>query len=177
MAGKDNSMIIRFRQLSADDLEWARLLHNDPEVLGMVTDPHIVTQEEQLAWFDRLSKSPSSRRLVSIINEERVGIVRLDNIDIYNRSVCIGMDIHKDHRGKGFAKPLYKDLVSKLFKQEYHHRIWLLVADYNERAKHIYLQLGFKEEGRARDALYRNGSYHDYLMMSILSHEWLEKNI
>jgi RimJ/RimL family protein N-acetyltransferase len=52
------------------------------------------------------------------------------------------------------------------------HRIQLTVAGFNERAIHTYAKVGFVEEGRDREAVFRAGEWHDQVRMGILSREW-----
>ena len=153
-------------------LEWARNLHNDPDVLKMLTDPHVVTPEEQLLWFERLENSESSVRWVAFSEGKAIGVVRIDQLDKHNRSVCVGLDIHRDSRGKGYAKPIYRAVLQRFFEIENLHRVWLYVAAYNTIARNLYSSLGFKEEGVQRQALLKEGTYHDYIMMSILKEEY-----
>ena len=165
-------MTITLGRLTKDQLEWARLLHNDPEVLTMLTDPHEVSEAEQLVWFSKLESSGSSQRLVAFQDGVPIGLVRLDNIDQYNRSVCVGLDIHRDFRGKGLARPIYQKVFKEWFSDRCFNRVWLLVASYNEKARHIYSSLGLKEEGVQREALLKEGKYYDYICMSILRREY-----
>lgn len=172
--------MIHFSPLTLEHIEWARQLHNDPEVLSMLTDPHVVSEEEQRTWFSRLEKSKSSKRLLIMkrdfppenYNPYPIGLVRLDSIDSYNKSICIGMDIHKDYRGQGFAKIAYSKLISELFNNQNFNRIWLMVAEYNQRAIHVYTSLGFRVEGLQREALFKNECYYNYILMSILRSEF-----
>ncbi|MEA2631820.1 MAG: hypothetical protein QOE66_2039, partial [Chloroflexota bacterium] len=52
------------------------------------------------------------------------------------------------------------------------HRIGLAVFAFNERAIRSYEKVGFVVEGRARDAIYRDGRYWDEIDMSLLESEW-----
>lgn len=52
------------------------------------------------------------------------------------------------------------------------NRVELMVYAFNERAHRAYEKAGFQLEGRLRDALYREGRYHDELVMSVLRREW-----
>lgn len=164
--------MIELQQLTSEHLEWARQLHNDPEVLAMLTDPHVVDYYEQCGWFSNLCDSTTSKRLLVMLDNVPIGLVRLDQIDIHNNSVCVGLDIHKDFRGKGHARTIYNLVLEEYFEQRQFNRVWLMVADYNERAKHLYETLGFVLEGIQRQALFKNGQYFDYLSMSILKSEW-----
>lgn len=170
-------MMLYFNNLDEAHLEWARTLHNDPEVLGMLTDPREVTPEEQVEWFTKLQRSTSSERWLVFNSCERcpIGLVRLDAIDHCNKSICIGLDIHKDFRGTGLARPVYRKLFEEWFVVRGFNRVWLMVAGYNARARHIYTSLGFKEEGIQREALLKNGVFHDYIIMSILKREYVGK--
>lgn len=163
---------ITFKPLDEEHLEWARLLHNDPEVISMLTDPHVVSKEEQKRWFANLQKSNSSERALVFWGKEVIGLVRLDQIDYYNKSVCVGLDIHKDFRGKGLAKLVYRKMFKRWFEGEGFNRVWLMVAMYNLRAQNLYKKLGFKEEGIQREALFKNGKFYSYSMMSVLRREY-----
>ncbi|HQE20210.1 MAG TPA: GNAT family protein, partial [Aggregatilineales bacterium] len=52
------------------------------------------------------------------------------------------------------------------------HRIELGVFDSNQRGIRAYEKAGFVEEGRRREVLWREGRYHDMILMSILEDEW-----
>jgi RimJ/RimL family protein N-acetyltransferase len=56
------------------------------------------------------------------------------------------------------------------------HRIFLRVYETNPRAIRTYEKVGFVHEGRMRQALYRQGQYHDILLMSVLRPEWDSNN-
>ena len=167
---------LKICSIKEEQLEWVRNLHNDPDVLSMLTDPHVVSVEEQIKWFNKLKTSSSSDRCVvedtGICCDNLVGVVRIDSFDSYNKSVCIGLDIHKDFRGRGYAKPIYHLLLNHFFSTLALNRVWLLVAEYNTIAKGLYKSLGFVEEGVQRQALYRNEKFYDYIMMSVLSEEY-----
>jgi len=160
------------RQIGVEEVEWVRKMHNDPDILKMLADPVPVTPARQKAWYASLLKSKKSQRLIVVHDEKLVGLVRIDDLDLNNKSVCIGLDIHKKYRGKGHAVKIYNLLLDYFFEKAGMHRCWLFVADYNTIARYLYAKLGFQYEGRAREALYRFGKFHDYHMMSILKNEY-----
>ena len=49
------------------------------------------------------------------------------------------------------------------------HRVSLSVDDVDQRARRAYEKCGFRQEGRLRDALRRDGTWHDEIIMSVLS--------
>lgn len=161
-----------FRIMEKKDLEWLRLMHNDPEVLYMLTDTIMITELQQELWYESISKSKISKRLVLEYEKNNIGLARLDEIDFSNRSICVGLDIKKEYRGRGHGKNGFKLMLDYCFYELNMHRAWLLVAEFNEKAFNLYKKLGFIEEGIQRERLFRNGKYHNYIMMSILEEEY-----
>lgn len=104
--------------------------------------------------------------------EERVGLLRLTDIDWQNSTGAVGVDIFQGFRGKGYAKPVLDLLVDYCFNSINLHRVWLMVLDDNEPAKKVYQGLGFQEEGAMRKHIYRDGFYHDYIIMGMLKDEF-----
>ena len=52
------------------------------------------------------------------------------------------------------------------------NRLWLLVLENNEPAKNLYKKMGFVNECVQRQAIFKEGQYHDYIMMSLLRGEY-----
>lgn len=52
------------------------------------------------------------------------------------------------------------------------HRIWLTVSELNFAAIKSYENLGFVEEGRMKDACFRDDAFHDKIVMSIIENQW-----
>ena len=52
------------------------------------------------------------------------------------------------------------------------HRVALSVFEFNERAIRSYRPCGFVVEGRAREAIWRDGRCWDEIHMSVLAPEW-----
>ena len=74
--------------------------------------------------------------------------------------------------GKGYGKSTLKLILKKVFEEYHAHRLYLDVIDYNQRARHIYKSIGFKEEGILREAVKRENSYDSLVLMSMLDREY-----
>lgn len=73
---------------------------------------------------------------------DRIGYFRTSEWG--EKSICIGMDIHAVHRGKGYAKIAYK-MFFMLLKETYKiEHVYLEVIDTNTRARQLYNDLGFE---------------------------------
>lgn len=76
--------------------------------------------------------------------------------------------------GRGYGKSTLKLILKKVFEEYDAHRLCLDVIDYNQRARHIYKSIGFKEEGILRESVKRENSYDSLVLMSMLNREYFQ---
>lgn len=161
------------RNVEESDLEFIQEIRNDPETWVYLSYVGMLNMRNQKKWFEKISDNDSTDYfIIENSGQEKIGYVRMDEIDKINRSIRVGLDIHKNYRGQGYGKKTMKAVLKYCFDYINMNRVWLLVLDSNSRAKHIYESCGFKVEGTMRQAIYREGKYHDYVMMSILREEY-----
>ena len=164
---------ILLRVVEEEDLEAMRRLRNDPGTWINLTDIGLIEAESQRRWFQQIIGSRTRQYLVAGDPDHRfLGIVRMDEIDRANRSIRIGCDIVPELRGKGFGGKVFAAALRYGFDFLNMHRVWLAVLEYNDAARHLYERQGMKVEGRYRDAIFREGRYHDYVLMSLLEEEY-----
>jgi RimJ/RimL family protein N-acetyltransferase len=170
----DGSDRLIIRLLERRDLEPARVLHNDPETLAYLTDITRVSEEQQQAWYQALCASKKSRRYVARLRKDDsfVGVFRLDRIDLQNRNAYVGADIVPALRRQGYASEMFDYVLRYLFDQCGLHRVALSTLESNTRALPLYGKLGFVEEGRERQAIFRDGRFQDLILMGLLAEEW-----
>lgn len=157
-----------------DDFKFMLDVHNDPEVLHNLTHPEPVSLKDHMAWVKRIMKDPCEMRAIFMVDEQRVGVMKFYRIDQTNHCCTLGADIHRDFRGKGYAKYMWTSMLAWAFNTPNVrlHRVGITTAEYNTVARHIYARLGFKEEGRLTQSLYRDGRYHDEVCMRMFKEEW-----
>ena len=155
-------------------LEPMRQLRNSPETWHFLTSVVPINISRQKIWFEQINQD--GNRMYFAIEKKGifVGYVRTDEWDKVNQSIRIGIDIVPKYRRRGIATKVYDLLLNYLFNQLNIHRIWLLVADYNIPALSLYEKLGFVKEGMQREALFRDGKRHSYIMMSKLQNEYTD---
>jgi diamine N-acetyltransferase len=75
--------------------------------------------------------------------------------------------------GSGFGQPFMRDILAWVFGNTPAPRIWLDVFVYNERARHVYRRVGFRDDGLLRQAyVLPGGERVDRVIMSLLRSEW-----
>jgi RimJ/RimL family protein N-acetyltransferase len=78
-----------------------------------------------------------------------------------------------EHRGQGYGAEVMALLLRFGFMELNLSRLWLQVHSYNPGAIRLYEKSGFKHEATLRQSVFRDGVYHDLLIMGILKGEYL----
>jgi len=73
---------------------------------------------------------------------------------------------------QGFGREATRLMVEYAFTTLNLNRIQLHVFADNQPAIHIYQQIGFRQEGLLRQAMYHNGRYCNFWVMGILRADW-----
>jgi UDP-4-amino-4,6-dideoxy-N-acetyl-beta-L-altrosamine N-acetyltransferase len=163
---------VAIRPVEESDLEKLKALRGDPRIWMMLGDISMINWSAQQEWFNGLQGDPKRRYFVlSSKQQEFLGVVRMDEIDWTNRSIRVGGDILPEYHNQGLGTKMFELVKKYCFDYLNMHRLWLFVLDTNTAAINLYLKAGFKEEGRQKQAIFRDGTYHDYIMMSVLRSE------
>lgn len=164
---------MRIYIMEASDIEDARVMHNEDEVLQNLFDPHHVSEEEQKEWFKKISLSRTNYRYtVRRDDGDFVGVFRLDSVDYVHSSAHIGLDICRKWRGKGLAKEIYAYFLNYAFCTLGMNRLSIVALSSNVRGINLYKKLGFSEEGCEREAIFRHGRFEDRIYFGLLRREY-----
>lgn len=173
-----NGERVTLRALRRSDTE---ILHGYWSDLGMATrasnrPPRTYTVEATQAMFDGFAKQEDMVRFVIEVDDEVVGDCSLHDIDTHNRTCDVGISIGRPHWSKGYGQEALRLLVDFAFRHHNMHRVALEALADDPRAVGCYRKVGFVEEGRLRQRDWRDGEYHDVLIMGILDEEWSKRS-
>lgn len=175
-----HSSRIMFRKITADDAELYHTWRNDLEVMQS-TQPDLDIHSFQATrdFVDEvILGSPSSKSYLILEKQSQIpiGITSLIHIDLKNRNAECIIDLgEKSYWGKGYGREAMQLLLEYAFLEMNLHRVSLRVFSFNKRAINLYEKLGFQYEGSSRQALFRNGKWHDIIQMGILQQEYIQE--
>ncbi len=158
------------------NLGAVRRWYSDPEIGRLARRAESpMTPDEIVRFFERYVIGPES--LAMAVHERRtgrlIGSCAFSALDPDNGSVLFHITIgEKDAWGRGYGTEATRLMLSHAFTTLGLHRIGLTVFGFNERAIRAYRRCGFIVEGRAREAIWRDGRFWDELSMSILRPDW-----
>lgn len=127
------------------------------------------------SWYSTLLSNDKDliRGIFLSSNDALVGYAGICAISNLNKSgeyfVFIG---DKSQWGRGIGTVTTQKVLEYGFEQLKLHRIMLTVSEPNIGGIRAYEKAGFQLEGRLRQACFRDGKYHDKLVMSILREDF-----
>jgi len=162
-----------------DDLPHVRRWYRDPE-LARLTRYSLapMTDEEVDRFFHGRLMSPRSVAYAIVVRAtgRLIGLTTFSNLDPDNGSVLYHISIGEpDAWGRGYGTEATGLMLGLAFERIGLHRVSLSVFSFNRRAIRSYQKAGFRVEGRAREAIVRDGQRFDELSMGVLAPEWLAR--
>ena len=173
------------RPVKRTDIEFFLKWFNDPEVTQYLNFYLPMTEMAEAKFIESLGTADAGKAAMFLIEaagnkcNKPIGSVSLDNIHPKDHHAVFGIAIgEKDYWSNGYGTEAAQLIIRYGFEQLNLHRINSFAISFNERSIRLHLRVGFKEEGRQREGIFRNGAYHDHVVFGLLRKEWQEmKNI
>jgi RimJ/RimL family protein N-acetyltransferase len=137
--------------------------------------PDDMTREQKLSLVEK-AKTEGKEHMVeewgTAIGEIHLTKLRPDNV--HHRFTEIGLDILPEHQNRGYGREAITWALDYAFRLAGLHRVRIRAFEWNTGAIRLYEKLGFKHEGREREAYWHEGRFWDGVEMSMLDREWRE---
>jgi RimJ/RimL family protein N-acetyltransferase len=169
---------VLLRAIERRDIESFRQWLNDPEVNQYLLPYIPITEVAEEKWFENMAQS-NSGVIMAIesytLGDQRqlIGNCGFHNINWKDRTATFGIFIgNKSFWSNGYGTEAAKLLIEFGFNQLNLHRINSSVVDFNRRSLKMHQKLGFQVEGCRRLNIFKNGKYHDEVILGLLKDEW-----
>lgn len=165
------------RSLELTDLESFWAWFADREVVKYSLGTWLLpwSKDETERWLKQTLQDKATLTLGVVEKESArlIGYAGITSISHVNRSgeyyILLG---EKSRWGQGYGTEVTRLMVRYGFTSLNLHRIMLTVSALNLGCIKAYARAGFQQEGVLRQASYRDGTYHDKIIMAILRPEW-----
>lgn len=169
---------IYLRALEPEDYKVSTAWRNDEEISNLVGGPkYYVSSEREKEWV-RNAIFDNSKLVLAICLKDTnkyIGNIMLQDIDYINRSGHVPVFIgDKTEWNKGYATEARMQMLEYAFYQRGLHRIVAYVLEDNTASLKMHKKCGYKVEGVLRDSVYKNGQYHNQVVLSILREDFDE---
>lgn len=168
--------LVVLRHHRPEDLPSVRRWYRDRELARLTRYSLTPMTDDEIDRFfhGRLLSPESVAYAIDIRASGRfIGLTTFSNLDPDNGSVLFHISLGEhDTWGQGYGTEATRLMLGLAFDTIGVHRVSLSVFGFNERAIRSYEKAGFRVEGRAREAILRDGQRRDELTMAILAPEW-----
>jgi len=166
---------IYLRPLEEDDLDRCLCWINDGEILSRLGRRCPMSRTLEREWLLGQYKRDDHLNLAIVLKDgdRHIGNCGFNTIDYINRNAEFGILIGDSEAwGEGYGPEAARLILKHGFEELGLHRVMLEVYSNNPRAVRAYEKVGFVREGTKREAYFRNGRFHNTLVMGILRSEW-----
>ena len=168
---------LRLRAVEREDIPRFVRWFNDPDVRRHLLMYEPMSRAKEERWFEEhLSRKDEFLFAIEVKEGKdwvHIGNLGLHRIDWKNRVATFGIVIgEKAYWNRGYGTEAVRTALRYAFFELGLNRVELETFSFNRRAIRCYEKVGFRHEGTRRQALYRDGRYHDILIMGILKEEF-----
>lgn len=169
---------IYLRPLEVEDLEKRVKWVNDLEIRQYLMFDWPISISKTKKWFHN-QLFDNTKVNFSIVDKETndtIGMTGLIDVSLKHRRAQFYMTIgEKEHWGKRIPDENIPLVLEFAFNELGLEKVYLYTINVNERARHVYLRNGFKNEGVLRKHYFCVGKLQDLHVYSILKEDWIKK--
>jgi RimJ/RimL family protein N-acetyltransferase len=162
--------LVILRAFEREDGERCYRWMNDPNIVRTLKSRYPIAFQNESEWLERAMHPDGTERHFAIERKDdrsHIGNASIHDIDCVSRTAGFGLFIGEPAAwNKGFGSDAIGTLVRFAFDEMNLQKLRINVFDYNDRAKHVLAAHGFVQEGRLRRDFYREGMYHDIVILS-----------
>lgn len=149
---------------------------NDPEVTQYLAAymPQYERNEEQ--WLERIAEHKDTDQVFALVtvSGEAIGIMGLHHINLKDGTATTGALIgEKRFWGKGYGSEAKMLLLDYAFNALNLRKICSSALAYNGRSVRYSKKCGYEEEGIRKAQFFKNGAYHDEILLAVFREKWL----
>lgn len=169
--------MIELKPLKTENISPFFTWLKDKEVIkySLSSFQKIICDDDIKFWFNSILSNKKDLTFGIFLSSSNtlIGYAGICNISNYNKNGEYFIFIGDKHQwGKGIGTITTKKMIAYGFEKLNLNRIMLTVSEPNIGGIRAYEKAGFVFEGKLRQVCYRDGKYHDKIIMSILNEEF-----
>jgi diamine N-acetyltransferase len=165
-----NSQLICLRALEPEDLESLYDWENDTELWEVTNTRQPYSRFALRQYISQAAENSiyelgHLRLMITLtIGGQSIGTVDLFDLDIHHSKVALGLFIHKDFRGKGFAALALQLIEEYVFDYLKLHQLYCQISANNQASRTMFEKKGYHLGGILKDWIKTTSIYDDILV-------------
>ncbi|MGL4570192.1 MAG: GNAT family N-acetyltransferase [Clostridium sp.] len=168
--------VVTLRAIEENDMKLLKDMMNDGEIERLVGGwAFPISLNQQKKWYESSINNDRNIRLIIETEEDgAIGLATIVDIDWKNRVAFHGIKLaNKKYRARGIGTDSVMAVMRYAFDELQLNRLDGAIIEYNEGSKKLYCEkCGWKVEGVQRNKIYKNGKFHDRVMVGVLKEDY-----
>ena len=158
--------------LDASEVMKVREIRNQVGVRKNMYTDHEIGLDEHLAWIEGLRSSNTSDFFAVYKAGELVGGAGISAINQAHKRADWAFYLSENWQGKGVGASVEYHFINHCFDAYDLHKLNCEVLVFNAPVIRMHQKFGFQIEGTRRAHIFRDGQYHDAVLLGITRPEW-----
>lgn len=164
--------LINFININDDEKRMVLTWRNHETIRKWMYSNDIISVEEHDSFINK-RRTDGYNFYWIVKNKEKhyLGTIYLNKIDFKNRHAYLGIYSNPYTEIKNKGHFLIESLKELSFNIAKFHTLKLEVVECNQKAIAFYERSGFKEEGRLKEFVFKDGKWYDVIVMGIINNQ------
>ncbi len=165
--------MLNLRDLQFEDIEMVRNWRNSPEVANFMYSDEEISEEQQLNWWNKVSKENNSKYWIIENDNKPIGLASLTDISKLFESCYWAFYIgDNSNLGAGIGSKVEYFIINYVFDELNLNKLRCEVFTTNEKVISMHEKFGFRREAYYRQHIRKNGKWLDVVGLALLKKEW-----
>jgi|APSaa5957512535_1039671.scaffolds.fasta_scaffold24057_2 UDP-4-amino-4,6-dideoxy-N-acetyl-beta-L-altrosamine N-acetyltransferase len=148
--------------------KWRRDVTVSRYMLSDIQDNY----KKHIDWFNKISQDKYCKYWIIKANKKPIGLINIASIDNKNKKLTAGYYIGEEkYRFLGSLPLVY--IYNYIFRVMKFRKIYGEVLSYNKSILKIHEMHGYDTVGVYKDHIMKDDTYHDVVIVELLSEKWL----
>lgn len=162
------------RDLTLQDIELVREWRNSEEVSAYMYTSDVISQEQQLMWYKKISEDVSCKYWIIQYNETPIGLASITSINYQLNSCYWAFYLgNSSIRGAGIGAKVELCVIDYVFNTLNLNKLRCEVFSFNDKVIKMHEKFGFRREAYYRQHCFKNGEFLDVVGLALLKQDWL----
>lgn len=168
--------MIDLRDLQSDDADRLFAWRRDPDVDRWMSGAVPTDLGQYRDWLTEFRTDPDRAGWIILHRGEPTGFLTLSGLSGAGRTGQWGWYVGEaSARGRGVGRAAQALGLDRAFGQFGLQKVWSEVLAGNDAALKAQAAAGFRREGYLRRHVYKDGAFHDVVLLGMLDDEWRER--
>ena len=173
--GVKSKMSLKLSKVDYGDIETIRSWRNSDNIKKYMYTNKIISREDQKKWFEKISNNSSEKYWIIEIDNIKIGLISLNNIDVFNYKCSWAYYIADlSFRGRGIAKTLECNIYDYCFFELGLNKVYCEVIESNNNVIEIHKKFGCEIEANYKDHFFKDNEFQNAVSLAITKAKWIE---